>query len=857
MSPVTGQRLGPYEIVAPIGAGGMGEVWRARDTRLDRSVAIKMIPAGLAASAQLRARFEREARSISQLSHPNICALFDVGDDYLVMELLDGESLADRLTRGPLPLEQVLRIGIEVASALHCAHRSGIVHRDLKPGNVMLTKSGAKLLDFGLAKPLTSEAAPLATAAATQQHPLTEEGTIVGTYYYMSPEQLTGGAVDHRSDIFALGALLYEMVTGRRAFEGKTKTSVIASILDRDPPALTTLNAEAPPPLERVVVSCLAKDPDARWQSAHDVALELKALRDGVPSAGAREVAPRTRVMRAAAVALAVALAAAGGFFAARRMEPTRGAVHAGIISPPGLTVTDFVVSPHGDMVAMIAGRSLWLRDLAAATARQVEHSEDAEIPFWSPDGRSVGYFAGGSLYKIAVSGGPPVLIRGDLGFVLGGSWGADDTILLGVTGAAGIKRLSASGGALTPVTTVDARQREGQHIWPSFLPDGRHFLFLSDADAVEDHIIYVASLDAREPRKRLVSGAMSNASYAGGYLLYVKARTLMAQPFDLDRLSVTGAPHPIHDNIADTDFHHYVFSGSPGALGFSTFDPRSRLHLIERSGKETATFGEPADWVSVSWSPDGRRCISERVDSERRMGTLWMADLMRGVINEFVVDRPFAAVGLWSADSSQVLYTADPKGTETPFFMKRGDGSGDRNVTTLTTPGYPSSWAGDWVAIERPSGASLADVIAVSISSGKQITVAHSPLWENDAAFSADGRWIAYQVNGKIVVKPFPPTGAQFTVSSVPGAHPRWRGDGRELFYAGERGIYAIPIEAKGMSLEAGIPQLVLAATLKPYKNRAPYDVSPDGKRFLLNIQDNYDQPAHLILDWTSTLRQ
>jgi Tol biopolymer transport system component/predicted Ser/Thr protein kinase len=858
MSPVSGQRLGPYEIIAPIGAGGMGEVWRARDTRLDRSVAIKMLPAAVAANAQLRARFEREAKSISQLSHPNICALYDVGDDYLVMELIDGESLADRLSRGPLPIDQALRIGIEIAAALQCAHRSGIVHRDLKPGNIMLSKSGAKLLDFGLAKSAADSSTRLSTTEATQQQPLTEEGMIVGTYYYMSPEQLTGGAADARSDIFALGAVLYEMVAGRRAFEGKTKSSVVASILDREPPPLSEINRQAPPPLARVVALCLAKDPDDRWQSAHDVALELEALRDGEALSATPTLAPRMRWLRAIAVAAMIVAALAAGFLAARRLSPSPREAHLALIPPPGKTIFDFVLSPQGDLAALITfdtkqREALWIYELSTGKSREVENSEPARNPFWSPDGRWIGFLREGSLFKVAASGGAPVLIHDKLDFVLGGSWNDDNTIILALDGDQGVNRISASGGPLTKITNVDARLRETRHMWPSFLPDGKHFLFLADADASEDHALHVGSLDGKEPDKRILP-AISNAMYAGGYLLYGKASTLMAQPFDLKRLEVVGEPQIVGSQLADTDFHHYVFSASgAGALGFGTLDPRSRLHLVDRTGKETAVYGDPADWVSVSWSPNGRYAALERVEGDRRTGKLWLADLTRQRFNEFTTDD-LSCGGIWSPDSKRLLYQASVSVHEIGTFIRGVDG-GDLTKVALSAANYVSGWIGDWLVGEFAAKTNPADVIAVSISTGKRVPVATTAAWENDGAFSPDGRWIALNANGRIIVSPFPPSGVESVVSSTPGSHPRWRGDGRELYYGTEKGVMAVPIDVKGSSIEAGTPQLLFPAILKEFKNRPNYDVSPDGQHFLLNMQDSYERPAHVIINWTAAL--
>ena len=858
MTITAGTRLGPYEIVAPLGAGGMGEVWRAVDTRLNRSVAIKVLPAEFAANAQWRARFEREAKSISQLSHPNICSLFDVGEGYLVMEMLEGESLADRLLRGPLPLDQVLRIGIEVASALHCAHRSGITHRDLKPGNVMLTRSGAKLLDFGLAKSGGAAATAVSGSAMTARHPLTEEGMIVGTYQYMSPEQLTGATVDSRSDVFALGALLYELISGRRAFEGKTKTSVIASILDRDPPPLSETNADAPPPLQRIVASCLAKDPEERWQSAHDVALELRALRDGiVPEAGRAAITPMRTKLGAAAVLLALVAAIAAGAYLSRRAEPPRAPIQLGLTPPPGREIEDFLLSPRGNSVAMIAAGdkrlSIWVRDLTTDALHEVPQSEEAHTLCWSPDGSSIAFLAKGSLYRVATAGGPPVLLHDGLGFTPGISWGADDTIIFASDGDNGINRIGAAGGAWTKITTVDASRHERRHMWPSFLPDGRHFLYLADSGPLDQHFLRIGSLDPKEPSRSVLGGVASNAQYAAGEVLFVRGRTLLAQPFDAERFVISGTPRVVAEQLADTDFHHYVFSAAAdGALGYSTFDPRSRLHLLDRGGRELATFGEPADWVSVSWAPGGQRAVVERTNDERSTGRLWMADLTRGVFSQLGSPDAPAVGGNWSEDGTEVLYQ-----TGNATRITRLDGSGGRDVPSLSARDFISSWSGDWVAAEVGSKSNFADVEAISISTGKHVAIATSAAWENVAAFSADGKWLAYKSGAEIIVQPFPPTGAEFHVSPSPGDYPRWRRDGRELYYFDHGGrLVALPIQVKGRSLEVGVAKTLFTVRPKAYKNRVPYDVSPDGQRFLINEQDSYERAAHVVLNWTAAKR-
>jgi len=861
MSPVAGQRLGPYEILARIGAGGIGEVWRARDTRLDRSVAIKMLPAEMAASAQLRARFDREARSISQLSHPNICSLFDVGDDYLVMELLEGESLADRLTRGPLPLDQALRVGIEIASALDCAHRSGIVHRDLKPGNVTLTRAGAKLLDFGLAKALGGdEVSPdPATAAATAQHPLTEEGTIIGTYQYMSPEQLTGGAVDHRSDIFALGALLYEMITGRRAFDGKSKSSVIASILDRDPPPLTQVNPEAPPPLERVVAACLAKDPNERWQNAHDVGLELKALRDGVSAAtAAAPLSRKRRMARSAAVVVLIAAAVVAGFIAARRLEPKPAARHFGLVLPPNTLPFDVALSPDGSAVAYFGfrgnARPLLVHSFADDAPRVV-YGGPGRSPFWSPDGRWIAYFSDRELFKIAVGGGEPIEICTVPGSPRGGSWGGDDTIIFGV-GADAIFRVSASGGLPSRLTAIDTRAGEVHHVWPSFLPDGKHFLYLADATTAEQQFMFVGSLDPAEPKRRLLN-VMSNGRFAGGYLFFVRAGTLMAQPFDAGALKLSGTARAVAAGVADNDFLYHDFSVSDGGmLAFASSDTRSRLHLFDRSGKELGSFGEAADWASVEWSPDGRSALSERLGLDRFAGNLWMFDLARGTVALFTTEGKYNADPVWSSDGSQVLFVSvrdDSHSRE--LVIKRTDGAGGERVVGPFR-GFVTSWNGDWLTIETSTQSTNADAEVMSLTTGKRVPIARTALWENGARLSPDGKLIVYDSGGELMIQPFPPTGARVPLAS--GIDARWRSDSREIAYFDFQAsrLMTVPIAANGTAIEVGTPQPLFAVAPKNFKNRPNFAASPDLQRFLVNIPESNERPLHVITNWASMLR-
>ncbi|HYT32814.1 MAG TPA: protein kinase, partial [Thermoanaerobaculia bacterium] len=497
MSLSAGTKLGPYEILSAIGAGGMGEVYKARDTRLDRTVAIKVLPSHLSSSPEVRQRFEREAKTISALSHPHVCALYDVGNqdgvEYLVMEYLEGETLAGRLANGPLPLERTLRHGIEIADALDCAHRQGIVHRDLKPGNVMLTKSGVKLLDFGLAKAIAPSSALPLTSLPTQASPVTQEGTILGTFQYMAPEQLEGKDVDGRTDIFAFGATLYEMATGRKAFSGATQASLISAILRDDPQPISRIQTMSPPALDRVVKTCLAKDPEDRWQSAADIKRELGWVAEGPPVGvpGTAATAWRNRERVAWAVSGILLLALLGSLAALLRVarsQPAAAPVTRFSILPPGKSTftapgesasSQPALSPDGRALAFVAyagGRHLiWIRPLGSLTAQALDGTEYGSYPFWSPDGQSLGFFAHGKLKRIAVSGGPPQTLC-DASAGRGAAWSRDGVIVFTPTQAEALYRIPAGGGAVTPATTLDTSRGELSHRWPSFLPDGRRF---------------------------------------------------------------------------------------------------------------------------------------------------------------------------------------------------------------------------------------------------------------------------------------------------------------------------------------------------------------------------------------------
>ena len=692
-----GARLGPYEILAPIGAGGMGEVYRAKDTRLGRDVAVKVLPAHMSSSPELRQRLEREAKTISPLSHPHICMLHDVGHqngtDYLVMEFLEGETLADRLAKGALPVEQALRIGTEIAGALDAAHRSGIVHRDLKPGNIMLTKTGVKLLDFGLAKlaaPTTpvSQATSLPTALQESQ-PLTARGTILGTFQYMSPEQLEGKDADARSDIFAFGCVLYEMLTGQKAFTGKSQASLIGSIMNTEPPPISSIQPMIPPALDRVVKGCLAKEPEHRWSTAHDVMLQLQWVAEGGSAAGlpapvAARRRSREKLAWGVAAALLLAAAALGYGYLRRAPKPPR-LVRFEVPVPPNLISIDAPrISPDGQILAFNAtdgeGKNqIWVRPLNALVAQPLVGTEGTTRPFWSPDSKFLGFFAGGKLKKIDIGGGPPTKIC-DAPTGADGTWSREGVILFDGTGSDPIYRVSAAGG--TPVVAVkqDAARKEIQIGWPEFMPDGRHFIYMSINQKVDDSAYRIGSLDSTETKP--FAPAQTMLTYAPpGYLLFVRDRTLVAQPFDAKAIKTTGEPVPLAEQIGTDAVGLARFSVSrDGVLAYRTGESGNRMLWIDRSGKELDVLGDPGDYGEPSLSPAGDRLAFDVRDLRAGKEDIWIRDLARGVSSRFTFAPGNSFSPLWSPRGETIVFYSD-RAEGAGLYEKASNGQGEEKL--------------------------------------------------------------------------------------------------------------------------------------------------------------------------------
>src|SRR5262245_37133496 len=628
MALAAGSKLGPYEVLSAIGAGGMGEVYKARDPRLERNVAVKVLPSHLSASPEVRQRFEREAKTISQLSHPHICALYDVGNqdgvEYLVMEYLEGETLAQRLLNGSIPAEQTLKYGIEITDALDKAHRQGIVHRDLKPGNVMLTKTGVKLLDFGLAKAVqpASSASSLSVLPTQAVAPLTQEGTILGTFQYMAPEQLEGKEADARTDIFAFGAVLYEMATGKKAFSGSSQASLISAILRDDPLPISQVQPMSPPALDRVVRGCLAKDPEDRWQSAGDVGKQLKGIADGSEAALPGPAIARRRKGRERLAWLAFAAAALAALLLALlplRQRPAPSARFESSILPPGKNHFVFrgsplAVSPDGRRIAFTAEssegtRRLWVRSFDATSAQPLPGTEGAIRPFWSPDSRSVGFFADGKLKRIEASGGLPQTLC-DAPSGLGGTWNREGVILFSPDFLKPIYRVASSGGAAVPITSVNLGKGEFGHLWPVFLPDGRHFLYISGlgrAGRQQEMLgAYVGSLDSKEVR--LLHAGRGNVAYAPssdpsrGHLLFMRGATLLARPLDAGRLELTGEAIPVAENVkyfgAQSSGAFSVSDNGILAYGTGVQGDPAQMLWFDRTGRQIESIGAIASYT-------------------------------------------------------------------------------------------------------------------------------------------------------------------------------------------------------------------------------------------------------------------
>ena len=873
MTIAAGARLGPYEILSPLGAGGMGEVYRARDTRLDRIVAIKVLPDHLASNPESRQRFEREARAASSLNHPHICALYDIGHqdglDYLVMELIDGESLAARLTKGQLATDLVIRYAVHIADALDKAHRAGIVHRDLKPDNIMLAKSGAKLLDFGLARMQSDDKKPILsqTAVPTERQSLTAEGTILGTLQYMTPEQLEGQEADARTDIFAFGAVVFEMATGKPAFTGKSHASLIGAILHTEPPAISTIQPMVPAALDHVVRACLAKEPDDRWQTAHDVELALSGIAERTSQRA--EGAPVTTHRNISHVLLGLFLGlvlggaiASTGYFLLGRPQPystvpatpKRLTIRLGDNEPLALTAFTplaigrlaIALSPDGSNLVYVANHNgkaqLYLRPLDQLDVVPVPGTGGAYNPFFSPDGKWVAFFADNKLKKIPLSGGEPVTLC-EARNPVGANWGPNDTIFFGDQEGGVLTRVSAKGGApeIVPVNDIITEVH--------LLPDGRWLLYSTNNSGSNPDYATIKALSLDTGETTLVLEGGSNPHYIpDGRLIFTRAGSLMSTPFDLVNCKVTGPALSLVQGIRGESYGNAQFSVSlngtlvyvPGASGWI-----GKPVWVDRQGVVTPTAMPTQCYASFALSPDGRRLAMGIGDAK---DDIWIYDFARGASLRLTVDGNNVAP-VWSPDGKRVAYLS-VRGKESGIFWKSADGSGpETRLTTGETNQAPESWSPDGRMLSivefKPNDAGDIWVLPVDGDRTPRPFL-RTRFSEFFSAFSPDGRFITYTSDEsgryEVYVRPYPGPGGQWQVSTEGGEEPIWSPKGDELFYRnGEKWMVATAQTRPDFS--AGPPSVMFEARFINVPGLS-HSVSPDGKRQLM-IKGTDQEPA------------
>ncbi|MBZ5620357.1 MAG: protein kinase [Acidobacteriia bacterium] len=875
---VAGDRLGPYQIVSLLGIGGMGEVYRARDTRLDRIVAVKILSAGIDSPAA-RERFDREARAISSLNCPNICALYDVGNQdgcaYLVMEYVEGETLAKLLSRGPLPIGKVLEYGAQIVDALDRAHRQGVIHRDLKPGNIMITKAGAKLLDFGLAKIRSS--AGFASRTIDRTHTLTAQGPLLGTCQYLAPELLEGKEADARCDIFAFGAVLYEMITGCRAFQGNTEAITIANILARDPPPIPAMpesTGSRLPALEHLVRTCLTKDREERRQTAHDLLLELQWLAESEDSQleiRPPRTAPRaTRAWVIAGVALLLALVVAGWILQRRPYQEPRF-MKVSILPPEHASFVGSslpALSPDGRRLAFAAtseGKTqLWVRDLDSLSAWPVAGTESAYNPFWSPQNDAVAFFSGGKLKKVNLRGGPAVVLC-DAMLGRGGSWSRNGTIVFAPSTSDVLYRVASVGGSPAPVTSLDGSLGEVSHRWPWFLPDGRHFLYTGRSSDPTKTAIYAADLESKErQRLRTVS---SNAVYSPpGFLLFVRERTLMAEAFDAGRLRTSGEPFPIAgqvDSITGNVQGSFTASET-GVVAHYSGDAalNSQLTWYDRRGTKLGAIGEPGTYVKPAISPDGATLAVDRLDPQSGTYDVWLYDLARGTPSRLTFDPRQDGYPVWSPDGSHIAFGSNRSGHFDLYQKSVGTSGKEELLVASPADKFPSDWSRDgrYLIYYQIDPKTKYDLWVLPLGGdGKPFPLLASEFNEHRADLSPDGRWLAYTSDetsrDEIYVQSFPALGSKWKISVNGGTRPVWSRDGKELFYiASDRKLMVAAVRA-GDRFETGTPRPLFEVRQSVTRF---FDVSPDGRRFLLidPLPEPVTPPVTLLVNWTAAIK-
>ncbi len=866
----SGTRLGAYELTDFLGAGGMGEVFRARDTRLGRDVAIKVIGGDGTSDPDQRHRFQREARAIAAISHPHICTIHDVGSedgvDYLVLELVQGESLASRLRRGPLSLDDALARGIEIAQALDCAHRAGIVHRDLKPGNVMLTPTGAKVLDFGLARITRGETDTPPGPAETNTVSLTQAGVVLGTLPYMAPEQIEGRVADARTDVFAFGATLYEMLTGKRAFEAGSTPGLIAAIVQGETPSLSAMQPTIPLALDRIIRTCLEKAPEARFSTLNDVAINLRWARESarnMPATGASAAGtPRFRTLFAALTL--VALAAAGTAWTtgwSMASDPATAELHLEISTPRTLAPHEFALSPDGQsIVASVAGNGagyLWVRQLNTTASREIE---GGSFPFWSPDSRSIGYFGGGDLKRVdLIDGKIQTLAAVEIG--RGGSWSSDGTILFASPDGP-IMRVSATGGEARAATRIAAGQTA--HRFPQFLSDNQHFLYYAVGNA-DQQGLYLTSLDG--VGTRIADADSAAAVLSNDRIIFNTQGVIAVHQLDLKRGALVGQPQTL---IESAPINPYLALGvsvaASGAIAYRAWVDQRQLRWFSRDGTPLEPVGEPSRDGSrrARLSADGKRLALDRVVLGNR--DVYIRDLFNGATSRFTTDRSLDGFPVWSPNGSEIAFQSDRNGSF-DILVKSTAGTGPEKEL-LRAPGnqWPLDWSRDGRWLLYADAANAGDLWAMPMVGQDRtpVPIARSTFAERDAALSPDGRWVAYPSNesgtNQIVVQSFPQAREKWSVSVNGGLGPVWSANGRELFFVAPDGkLMVVPVPATSEAFKYGAASALFQTRIVNTGsaiNGAEFALSADGRILVNEAVDDMPAPITVILNWKADVK-
>ncbi|HEV8367882.1 MAG TPA: protein kinase [Pyrinomonadaceae bacterium] len=886
MTLAAGTKLGRYEIRSKIGEGGMGEVYLARDTQLGRDVAVKVLPLMYSDDTDRLHRFEQEACAASALNHPNILSIYDVGthegSPYVVSELLQGQTLRQRISGTSLPQRKAIDYALETARGLAAAHEKGIVHRDLKPDNLFITNDGrVKILDFGLAKLTGAGNTELSQTSIPTRRVETDPGKVMGTVGYMSPEQLKGRQVDHRSDIFSFGAILYEMLSGRRAFHGESAAETMSAILREDPPDLSETNQRISPALERLVHRCLEKNPEERFHSASDLAFALEALSGSAPTSAqtavvsaitARKLTRRELIFASVAVLAIAALVVVLAFSYLRR-TPTEARPVRLLINPPEKTgFGPFAISPDGLRLAFVttdeSGKTiLWVRPLDSITAQPLPGTEEATLPFWSPDSRFIGFFAGGKLKKVEVSGGTVQTLCNAV-VPRGGTWNRDGVILFAPTPNEPIFQVSAAGGAPTPLTKLDPSHQESSHRWPYFLPDGRHFLYAINGGP-QSQGIYVRSLDAKENR-RLLDTPNSVVAYAApGFLLFRRESTLMAQAFDADKLQLSGESFPVAEQVGYdvASFQTFFSVSETGILVYSGGSyGNSQLIWVDRAGKEIGSLGGPGNFIRPWLSPDGKRVAVDGVDPQGNRD-IWLLDLATGQPTRFTFDPATELFSVWSPDGTRIIFSSDKEGPR-QIYQKPATGAGKQELLVKSDDNkFPSDWSADgrFILYTVNDPKTKLDIWVLPLfGDQKPFPFLQTEANERNAKFSPDGRWIGYTSDesgiNQIYVQTFPASGGKWQVSTNGAYFLAWRRDGTELFYVAiDRKMMTVNVKAEGANFKSGQPTPLFDMHVPSFNAAVTqFAVAPDGQRFLVSntVGGLNTGPITVVLNWTADLK-